>query len=306
MLEITFSFELCTFNLNPLVTTSWLAEHLNDENVRIIDTRWYLLQPTKGASDYHNAHIPNALYLSVDQHLAARPLSDAKTGRHPLPDADTFAETMMRAGISNSTHVVVYDDAGGANAARLWWLLRYFSSEDPLAQENVSLLDGGLSQWVAEGRPLSGETPIFPRGTFHARANPHMVVTKAEMIALTRNAHALILDARAPERYRGETEPIDARAGHIPGAKNAPVAGNLCSAQDARFLNAAELQARYDALGANGADEIVAYCGSGVNAAADLFALHLAGYHNTRLYAGSFSEWSRDADLPIVTGSAPY
>lgn len=286
--------------MTPLVTTGWLADHLYDPDVRIVDTRWYLLQPARGEADHAAAHIPNAIYLSVDRHLAATPLPDARTGRHPLPDAASFAESMMRAGISSSTHVVAYDDAGGGNAARLWWLLRYFG------HASVSLLDGGLNQWLAGGRPLSSDIPSFPRGDFHARPNPNMVVSKAEMIAATRDPRALILDARAGERYRGETEPIDTRAGHIPGAKNAPIAENQRSADDFRFQNPAELRARYDALGANGADEIIAYCGSGVNAAADLFALSLAGYDNTRLYAGSFSEWSRDPDLPIVTGDTPY
>lgn len=286
--------------MSSLVTTHWLADHLNDENIRIVDTRWYLLQPSKGESDYKNAHIPNAIYLSVDEHLAAKPLPDAKTGRHPLPDAETFAETMMRAGVSNATHVIVYDDAGGANAARLWWLLRYFGND------NASLLDGGLHQWIVEGRPLTHQVPNFPRGEFVARPNENMVVNKQEMITLMRHPRTLILDARAPERYRGETEPIDVRAGHIPGAHNAPIAENLVGTDDLRFRPLHELRARYDAFGANSADEIVAYCGSGVNAAADLFALHLAGYDNTRLYAGSFSEWSRAMELPIVTGSAPY
>lgn len=298
--------------MSPLVTTAWLAAHLDDSNVRIIDTRWYLLQPSKGEADYSKAHIPNAIYLSIDRDLAALPQSDAKTGRHPLPSAEAFAETMMRAGISSAsgnreaTHVVVYDDAGGANAARVWWLLRYFG------EENVSLLDGGLIQWVAEGRPLSSAVPTFRRGEFHARANPNMVVTKEELMARTHDPRTLILDARAPERYEGKTEPVDARAGHIPGARNAPFAGNVTAeptageAVDFRFRSPAELQARYDALGANGADEIIAYCGSGVNAAADLFALHLAGYDNTRLYAASFSEWSRDPNLPVITGDTPY
>lgn len=286
--------------MNDLVTTAWLAERLNDEDVRVVDTRWYLLQPSKGGVDYRNAHIPQAIYLSVDEHLAAAPLPDATTGRHPLPSAEEFAETMGWAGIGNETQVVAYDDAGGANAARLWWLLRYFG------HDKAALLDGGLAQWMAEGRPLSNRVPTFPRKTFRAQANPNMVVTKAQMIALMRDKRALILDARAPERYEGKVEPIDARAGHIPGARNAPVAGNVRATDDHRFLEPGQLQARYDALGANGADEIVAYCGSGVNAAADIFALHLAGYDNTRLYAGSFSEWSRDPALPIVTGADPF
>lgn len=286
--------------MTPLISTQWLAKHLNDANVRVVDTRWYLLQPTKGETDYASAHIPNAIYLHVDRDLAAPPLPDAKTGRHPLPDADAFAETMVRAGISGETRVIAYDDAGGANAARLWWLLRYFG------HENVSLLDGGLTQWIVEGRPLTAEIPKFPRGDFHARAHPNMVITKAEMTGLLRNSRVLILDARAPERYRGETEPIDARAGHIPGAISAPLAGNLISTNDLRFRNPTELRARFEALGANDASEIIAYCGSGVNAAQEIFALELADFDRARLYAASFSEWSRDADLPIATGRAPY
>lgn len=286
--------------MSPLVTTAWLAEHLADENVRVVDTRWYLLEPNKGENDYRRAHIPNAIYLSVDRDLAAPPLPDAKTGRHPLPNAETFAETMMRAGISNASQVVTYDDAGGANAARLWWLLKYFG------HENVALLDGGLNQWLAEGRALSSAAPNFPRGQFAARPNEKMAVSKAQMIQETRNPRALVLDARAGERYRGETEPVDARAGHIPDAHSAPIGGNLRGGADFRFQDAAALRERFVVLGADDAGEIIAYCGSGVNAAAEIFALQLAGYENTRLYAGSFSEWSRDFDLPIVTGAEPH
>lgn len=288
--------------MSPLVTTAWLADHLNDPHIRIVDARWYLLNPTKGEADHSNAHIPNAVYLSVDRDLSAPPLPDATTGRHPLPSEEMFAETMTRFGISNNTHVVVYDDAGGGNAARLWWLLHYFG------HDRVSLLDGGLNEWLAEGRPVSDQIPaIAPADTpFRARAHPDMVVTKEEMIGLTRDPRTLILDTRAPERYRGETEPIDARAGHIPGAKNAPLAHNLQSSADFHFRTPAELETRFDELGAKSADEIVVYCGSGVNAAANLFALHLAGYDNTRLYAASFSEWSRDPELPVITGANPY
>lgn len=286
--------------MSDLVSTEWLAHHLNDADVRVVDTRWYLTEPGKGAADYRRGHIPQAIFLGVDEHLAAAPLPDATTGRHPLPSTEEFAETMGRAGIGGDTHVIAYDDAGGATAARLWWLLRYFG------HARAALLDGGLVQWVEEGRPLSSETPTFPQTTFRAQANPNMVVSKQQMIALTRARRTLILDARAPERFEGKSEPVDARAGHIPGARNAPVAGNLRSASDFRFRNVSELRKRYDALGANGADDIVAYCGSGVNAAADIFALHLAGYDNTRMYTGSFSEWSRDPALPIVTGAEPY
>lgn len=290
--------------MSLLVTTQWLADRLDDPNLRIADVRWYLLDRDKGSRDYATAHIPNAIYLHIDHDLSAPPLPDASTGRHPLPEASAFAETMARSGISNETHVLAYDDAGGGNAARLWWLLKYFG------HDNVSLLDGGLQQWVTEGRPLTVDLPEFSRAVFHAQPNPHMVVTKSEMQtrihAQRMQAHrTLILDARAGERYRGETEPVDARAGHIPGAVSAPLGGNLRGAQDFRFLDADGLRERFAALGANDADEIIAYCGSGVNAAAEIFALERAGFHNALLYAASFSEWSRDADLPVVTGAEP-
>lgn len=284
----------------PLVTTEWLAAHLNDPQVRIVDTRWYLLDPHKGERDYYAGHIPNALYLHVDRHLAAPPLPGAKTGRHPLPTAEAFANAMAQAGISNTTHVIAYDDRAGANAARLWWLLRYFGAD------NASLLDGGWNQWLAEGRPVSTAVPSFLRAEFHAAPNRNLIAAKREVARLTRAKNTLILDSRAPERYRGEIEPVDARAGHIPGARSAPLAGNQRAPDDFRFKEASALRARFDALGANGADEIIAYCGSGINAAANVFALHLAGYDNTRLYAGSFSEWSRDPELAVIAGNEPY
>lgn len=284
------------------MSTGWLAEHVADPDVRIVDTRWYLLDRAQGERAYHEGHIPNAVYLHVDRDLAAPPRADARTGRHPLPGAEAFAATMARVGISSArgeipaTHVVAYDDAGGANAARLWWLLRYFG------HDTVSLLDGGLQQWQAEARPVSSEVPAFPPGTFHPRPHPAFVVTRAELERLLSNPRLLLLDARARERHAGETEPVDARAGHIPGARNMPVASNLRSAADPRFRDPAALRATYEALGAKQADPIVAYCGSGVNACADLFALYLAGYPNARLYAASYSEWSREPALPIRTG----
>lgn len=293
--------------MSSLITTEWLAAHLDDANVRIIDARWYLLDPAKGEADYSKGHIPNAIYLSVDRHLASHPLADARTGRHPLPEPAAFEETMNNAGvfgnatgISPDTQVVAYDDAGGANAARLWWLLRYFG------HENAALLDGGLPQWLKEGRALATDIPKFPRGDFHAQPNRNLMVTKQEMIEKLRKDRALVLDARIRDRYEGKSDPIDPRPGHIPGAKSAPVAANLRGADDLRFREPADMQAHYDALGADGADEIIAYCGSGVTAAADVFALQLAGYDNTRLYVGSFSEWSRDPELPIATGADPY
>jgi thiosulfate/3-mercaptopyruvate sulfurtransferase len=161
-------------------------------------------------------------------------------------------------------------------------------------------LDGGITQWVAEGRPLEIQTPPPAAASFVARPRPEMVVDKQVVNALRSDPRALLLDARVPERYRGETEPIDAYAGHIPGAKNAPLAGNLRGASDLRFRPAAELRAHYETLGAATAERIVAYCGSGINASQAVFALHLAGFTQAQLYEGSWSDWSRDPSLPKV------
>lgn len=285
--------------MSPLVTTDWLAAHLNDPHIRIVDTRWYLLDPQQGEANYRHGHIPNAIYLSVDQHLADPALPDARTGRHPLPSSEAVAETMAQAGISAHTHVVVYDDAGGMNAARVWWLLRY------LGHSQVSLLDGGIEQWIAESRRLTTDVPTFPRGEFHAKPNRNMIMFKQDIIKAADDPHVLILDTRAVERYEGKTEPVDARAGHIPGARHAPGSGNLRAADDPRFRHAQELRERFDALGANRAEQIVAYCGSGINACQNLFALYLAGYEDALLYPGSFSEWSRDPELPVIMGASP-
>jgi thiosulfate/3-mercaptopyruvate sulfurtransferase len=201
---------------------------------------------------------------------------------------------MSRAGIGAETHVIAYDDRGGAVAARLWWLLRYFG------HDKISLLDGGIAQWLAEGRSLETRVPSVPTSSFIPHPHPEMVVGKAVVDQLRRDPRALVLDVRVPERYRGEVEPLDACAGHIPGAKNAPIADNLRATTDLRFLSAGKLRARFAKLGADKADRIVAYCGSGINACQTVVALNLAGFSNALLYEGSWSDWSRDASLPLA------
>ena len=202
---------------------------------------------------------------------------------------------MGAAGIGPGTRVVAYDDQAGAVAARLWYLLRAHGHDE------VAVLDGGLVKWVAEGRPLDTATASPPPAVFVARPRPGFVLTKADMAEA--RAQGLVLDARAPERYRGEVEPIDPRAGHIPGARNAPFAANLTGGPVPVFRQAADLRAHYAALGADRADPVV-YCGSGVNACHDILALALAGFRG-RLYAGSWSEWCVDPDLPVATGREP-
>lgn len=282
--------------MHPLVSTDWLAEHLHDPDLRVVDLRWYLDPSRRGAEAYRQGHIPGAVFLDIDQDLSAPGGGRGRpAGRHPWPPPEQVARVLGAAGIGAGVRVVAYDDQAGATAARLWYLLRVHG------HDHVAVLDGGLTKWLSEGRPLATEVPAPAATRFEARLQPGSVVAKAEVAA--RPAGSLLLDARAAERHRGETEPIDPRAGHIPGARNAPYAGNLTSGPTPVFRPAAELRARYAALGAAQTEPIV-YCGSGVTACHNLLALHLAGLGG-RLYAGSWSEWSADESLPIAMGAEP-
>ena len=275
-----------------LVTPDWLAEHLDEPRVRPIDVRWYLTERERGKREYLAGHIPGAVHLDIETDLAAAAYEGP--GRHPIPAAAVFAAAIAQAGVGADTHVVAYDSSGGAAAARLWWLLGYFGHAD------VSLLDGGWMEWLARGYLTeSGAATVAP-AQFTPRPHGDIVVDAASVEALRHDQATLLLDARAAERYEGRVEPIDKRAGHIPGAKSAPYAANLN--QDGSFKTAAELKARYDALGAAQATQIVCYCGSGVTAAHDLFALRLAGY-DALLYEGSWSDWSSDPARPAASGA---
>jgi thiosulfate/3-mercaptopyruvate sulfurtransferase len=279
--------------MDALVGTGWLASRLGEPGLVVADVRWYLDPARRGRDAWRAGHVPGAVFLDVDEDLSApgggRGLP---AGRHPWPSEEHVARVMGAAGIGPGVRVVAYDDASGSVAARLWYMLRAHGHDD------AAVLDGGLAKWTAEGRPLSIEAPRVVPAAFSGRRRPGFVIGKAETVA----AHQLrlVLDARAAERYRGETEPIDPRAGHVPGAKSAPWTGNLTSDPVPVFLPAAVLRKRYEALGAAD-EEPVVYCGSGVNACHDLLALHLAGLPGT-LYAGSWSEWSSDPSLPLATG----
>ncbi|MGH9889046.1 MAG: sulfurtransferase, partial [bacterium] len=257
-----------------------------------MDTRWYLDPTRSGAAAFAAGHLPRAVFLDVEHDLAApgggRGLPP---GRHPWPAAEQVGAVMSRAGIGPGTQVVAYDDQAGATASRLWYLLRAHGHEE------VAVLDGGFPKWVAEGRPVEVSVFIPARAAFTGDLRPGWVLGKAEV----RDARpALLLDARAAERYRGEKEPIDPRAGHIPGAHNAPFSDNLTADAVPVFRSPDELRARFTALGADRTEPVV-YCGSGVTACHDLLALHLAGLRG-RLYGGSWSEWSSDPTLPVATG----
>ena len=275
------------------MTTEWLAQHLDDPALRVVDVRWYLDAARKGGDAYAAGHVPGAVFLDVDADLSAPGGGRGRAvGRHPWPSEEQVRRVMGRAGIGRGTRVVAYDDQGGAVAARLWYVLRAHGHDD------VAVLDGGIAKWTAEGRPLSTETPPVSPAAFDGRLRPGFVLTKADVLA--RDPARPLLDARAPERYRGETEPVDLRAGHIPGARNAHFAGNLTGGPRPVFLPPPELRKRYAALGAEGAAPIV-YCGSGVTACHGLLALHLAGLRGS-LYAGSWSEWSADPSRSVATG----
>jgi thiosulfate/3-mercaptopyruvate sulfurtransferase len=282
--------------MDALVDTAWLASRLGEPGLVVADVRWYLDPARRGLDAWRAGHVPGAVFLDVDADLSApgggRGLP---AGRHPWPSEAQVARVMGAAGVGPGVRVVAYDDASGSVAARLWYLLRAHGHEE------AAVLDGGIAKWAAERRPLStGEPHVVPT-VFEGRLRPGFVVDKAVMVAQHRRR--LVLDARAAERYRGETEPVDPRAGHVPGARSAPFSGNLTGDAAPIFLSPAELRRRYEALGA-AAEEPVVYCGSGVNACHDLLALHLAGLRGA-LYAGSWSEWSSDPDLPAAAGGEP-
>jgi thiosulfate/3-mercaptopyruvate sulfurtransferase len=277
-----------------LVSTDWLGRHLADPRLRVADVRWSLLEPDKGRDAYRAAHIPGAVFLDLETDLAS-PRGQGP-GRHPLPTPERFAAVMSRAGIGPDTNVVAYDFGDGSTAARLWWLLRYFG------HEWVSLLDGGIARWTAEGRPLESSVPSPVPAEFVAVPRPGMVVDAAAVEGLRRDPGTLLVDARAPERYEGKREPIDPAAGHIPGAKNNFFATNVTSPEDPRFLEPARLREKFARLGADRAERVVSYCGSGVNACQNLFALRLAGLGDGLLYEGSWSDWSSDPKREVATG----
>ncbi|MCD0486124.1 sulfurtransferase [Streptacidiphilus sp. ASG 303] len=271
----------------PLVAAAELAEALRDARPPVLlDVRWQLGGPP-GEQEYRAGHLPGAHYLDLDRDLAAPP---GPAGRHPLPDPGVLAAALRRVGLSADRDAVVYDAGPATSAARAWWLLRW------AGHTRVRVLDGGLAAWTAAGLPLTTEEPPPGDGDFTPAPGGMPVLDADGAARLARTG--LLLDARAGERYRGETEPVDPRAGHIPGAVSAPTTANL--GPDGRFLPAAALADRFRALGADTAETGV-YCGSGVTAAHQVLAMEAAGLR-AALYPGSWSEWSADPARPAATG----
>ena len=278
---------------SPLISVAELAGSIDDPSLRVVDVRWYLGKPGEGRRAYDAGHLPGAIFLDVDGDLADPP--ETGPGRHPLPSPTAFAARLAAAGIGDGHRVVAYDDVGGWVASRLWWML------DDLGHPCVQVLDGGLAAWMAAGYPLTTDVPAWPPAALRLGDAWTDVIDREQL--RSRLGSVRLLDARAGARYRGEVEPIDAYAGHIPTAWSAPTDGNLTS--DGRFRTAAELGDRYRSLGADGsAGPVVVACGSGVAATHDALALRVAGLPDALLYPGSYSDWTQ-AGLPVHTGDEP-
>ena len=276
-----------TKKFGPIVSDEWLREHLDDEGQVIVDLRWSVTDgPARAA--YDAGHIPGAVFADLDVDLSG-PASEA-AGRHPLPTPIDFGAAMSRLGIGDRTRVVVYDDAGGIIAARLWWMLDVLSRE-------VAVLDGGIQAWTGK---LSKAKPKPVDAEFTPRPWPERVRVSPDQVGAALNGDAVIVDARSPERY-ADGGPIDPRPGHIPGARNVPAGANLV---DGRWKAPRDLLEIYEEAGADGED-VIAYCGSGITACADLLGRRLAGLPDGRLYPGSWSQWGSDEDRPAVKGEKP-
>jgi len=281
--------------VGPLVTADWLAARIDDPRTVVADVRWYLQGTKRGIDAYRAGHLPRAHFLDVDRDLSSLP-GPGRPGRHPLPSAEQFRDVLARIGVVAGSVVVAYDDVGGAQAARLWWLLRYFG------HDVGRVLEGGIQAWTDSGRPLETSTAAALNAPLLALvAHPEMVADKARVRAAIEGHEGVLLDARASERFEGKVEPVDARPGHIPGAQSAPFVANL-TRPGGPFRSPDELARHYAALGAGAKTPVIAYCGSGVTACHDLLALAVAGLEGALLYEGSWGEWAGDPALPAALG----
>ena len=279
-----------------LIEAEALASLLGDARLRVFDCRFDLARPAYGRAAYAEEHVPGAIFADLNTDLSA-PVT-ATSGRHPLPAPEVFAARLRAWGVNADSRVVAYDDSNGAYAARLWWMLRW------LGHDEVAVLDGGMRRWLQLGLPLTEDVPAAEPGNFVARPRPGMAVSAAEVLAASANPALRVLDARAPERYRGEVEPIDTVAGHIPGARNHPFGMSLDP--QGRFLPTEALRdALATSLDGVAPESAIVYCGSGVTACHVLLALEHAGLSGARLYPGSWSEWSRDPSHPVAAGAMP-
>lgn len=277
-----------------LVQAADLAGHLDDPRWLVVDCRFDLADPAAGETAWRRAHLPGAAYLHLDRDLSG-PVT-ARSGRHPLPAPAALAATFGRLGIAPGTQVVAYDGGPGYFAARLWWLLRW------LGHDAVAVLDGGLPAWLAAGGTLDDSVRGRAATDFVAAPRAGQAIDAPSLQAALAAGTLLLVDARNAERFRGEVEPIDPVAGHVPGAVNHPCTGNVGA--DGRLLPPAELARRWrETLGARRPAEVACMCGSGITACHNLLALESAGLGGARLYPGSWSEWIRDPARPVARGT---
>jgi thiosulfate/3-mercaptopyruvate sulfurtransferase len=283
---------------SPLISVDELASRLGSPDLVVVDARWVLGKPGEGRVAYEQGHIPGAIHLDLDADLADRDGFGAP-GRHPLPSPEAFAARMGAAGIGDDTFVVAYDDAGGWIASRLWWMLDNLG-HTAAGRGGAAVLDGGWKAWLAADQPVSTEVPNLPSRELHLGDRWSRVIARDEL--RDRLGSLVLLDARGAPRYRGETEPIDPVAGHIPTAVSAPWDTDV--GPDGRMLPVDELRRRLGALGLGGERDVVTSCGSGTSATLHILAARVAGLPDPILYVGSYSDWSRSA-WPVATGPEP-
>jgi thiosulfate/3-mercaptopyruvate sulfurtransferase len=280
-----------------LISAAELARYLQDPNWILIDCRHDLADPDAGRNAYAAAHIPGARFAHLDTDLSDKspgPNGEFR-GRHPLPERDAFIETLRRLGVNHGSQVIAYDAHGGMFAARLWWMLRW------VGHNATAVLDGGLQAWQALGLPLSSEPAAKPHGNVEPHASNMHLVSADDVLANLKSATRIVIDARSPDRFRGENETLDPVGGHIPGAKNRFFKDNL--QPDGRFKPADQLRAEFSAL-IDAPQAAIMQCGSGATACHNLLAMEIAGLSGAALYAGSWSEWCADPARPVATGPA--
>ncbi len=254
---------------STLISIQELAGNLRRSDWVVVDCRFSLDDPSRGRRDYAAGHIPGAVYAHLDEDLSG-PVNPGRTGRHPLPDVESFAQRLSRVGVSNSAQVVAYDYSGGMIAARLWWMLRW------LGHDAAAVLDGGWQAWIGDDLPVADGVEVPEPGDFNPRVRPELIVETEEVVSRMEDSAWLIVDCRSPERFRGEIEPIDPVAGRIPGAVNAPHADT--GGPDGRFLDPDTLRLNFENLmGSRSSGQTIFYCGSGVSAARSLLAMAHAG-----------------------------
>jgi thiosulfate/3-mercaptopyruvate sulfurtransferase len=284
-------------NFETLISADELAAAQRaGQPLLLLDCSFELTDPDAGQRAYDAGHIPGAQYLHLDHVLSAP--KTGRNGRHPLPGREDFARSMVEIGLNDGLQVVAYDNAGGMYAARLWWMLRW------IGHVAVAVLDGGIAAWRAAGHGLETAKPAaLPAGRFTLKPSLVETVTYAEVLANIAHPERLVLDARAPDRFRGENETLDPIGGHIPGARNRLFKDNLDA--NGRFKPAAQLRQEFDAItGQRPASQLISQCGSGVTACHNLLAMEVAGLRGAALYPGSWSEWSAQPGAPIATGPA--